>query len=198
MRKSITLLELIIGISLLVVIILGVTAFDVASRYFLKSNERKSQIVNEFTFILEHLSKNINQAVGDISNPGIVKVDQSSTFGRVLLHLRQDALRTPNDYSDDLWVTYVYYTTSSGADSYTLAFWPLRQNRNSFPLNSREVLSSRVVSFDFSVSGSRVSINNFVLRYTPDNTQVDYANNPQISITSVSYTHLTLPTILLV
>ncbi|HDN86289.1 MAG TPA: hypothetical protein ENG49_03615 [Candidatus Omnitrophica bacterium] len=181
MRKSITLVELIIAISLLGVILLGVTAFDVASRYFLKSNERKSQIVNEFTFILEHLSKNINQAVGDISNPGIVKVEQNS---RVLLHLRQDALRTPNDYSDDLWVTYVYYTTSSGADSYTLAFWPLRQNRNSFPLNSREVLSSRVVSFDFSVSGSRVSINNFVLRYTPDNTQVDYANNPQISITS--------------
>ncbi|MCD6228847.1 MAG: hypothetical protein J7K17_05170 [Candidatus Omnitrophica bacterium] len=181
MRKSITLVELIIAISLLGVILLGVTAFDVASRYFLKSNERKSQIVNELTFILEHLSKNINQAVGDISNPGIVKVEQNS---RVLLHLRQDVLRTPNDYSDDLWVTYVYYTTSSGADSYTLAFWPLRQNRNSLPLNSREVLSSRVVSFDFSVSGSRVSINNFVLRYTPDNTQVDYANNPQISITS--------------
>ena len=181
MRKSITLLELIIGISLLIVIILGVTAFDVASRYFLKSSERKSQIINELNFILEHLSKNINQAVGDISNPGIVKVEQNS---RVLLHLRQDVLRTPNDYSDDLWVTYVYYTTSSGADSYTLAFWPLRQNRNSLPLNSREVLSSRVVSFDFSVSGSRVSINNFVLRYTPDNTQVDYANNPQISITS--------------
>ena len=174
-------MELIIAISLLGVILLGVTAFDVASRYFLKSNERKSQIVNELTFILEHLSKNINQAVGDISNPGIVKVEQDN---RVLLHLRQDVLRTPNDYSDDLWVTYVYYTTSSGADSYTLAFWPLRQNRNSLPLNSREVLSSRVVSFDFSVSGSRVSINNFVLRYTPDNTQVDYANNPQISITS--------------
>jgi len=184
LRKSITLLELIIGISLLVVIILGVTAFDVASRYFLKSSERKSQIINELNFILEHLSKNINQAVGDISNPGIVKVDQSSTFGRVLLHLRQDVLRTPEDYTDDLWATYAYYTTSSGPDSYTLAFWPPRQNRNSLPLNSREVLSSRVVSFDFSVSGSRVSVNNFVLRYTPSDTQVDYANNPQTSITS--------------
>ena len=181
MRKSITLLELIIGISLLVVIILGVTAFDVASRYFLKSSERKSQVINELNFILEHLSKNVNQAVGDISNSGIVKVDQSN---RVLLHLRQDALRTPNKYNDDLWVTYAYYTSSSGPDSYTLAFWPPRQNRNSLPLNRREVLSSRVVSFDFSVSGSRVSVNNFVLRYTPSDTQVDYANNPQTSITS--------------
>jgi len=189
LRKSITLLELIIGISLLIVIILGVTAFDVASRYFLKSSERKSQIINELNFILEHLSKNINQAVGDISNPGIVKVEQDN---RVLLHLRQDA-NTPEDYTDDLWVTYAYYTTSSGANSYTLAFWPPRQNRNSLPLNSREILSSRVVSFDFSVSGSRVSVNNFVLRYTPGNAQVDYANNPQISITSpinfLSLTH---------
>lgn len=74
MKKSVTLVELIISITLLGVIILGATAFHLSSERFLSSSEKKTQVLNELTFILQHLHKNILPATGDITNRGIVIV----------------------------------------------------------------------------------------------------------------------------
>ena len=71
LKKSITLVELIISITLLGVIILGATAFHIAGERFLTSSETKTQVLNELTFILQHLRKNILVATGDITNIGI-------------------------------------------------------------------------------------------------------------------------------
>jgi len=71
MRKSVTLVELIISIALLGVIVLGATAFHLSSERFLSSSEKKTQVLNELTFILQHLHKNVLVAKGNINNIGI-------------------------------------------------------------------------------------------------------------------------------
>jgi len=71
LKKSITLIELIIAMTLLGVIVLGATTFHIASEKFLSSSERKTQVLNELTLILQHLHKNVLVATGSIDNRGI-------------------------------------------------------------------------------------------------------------------------------
>lgn len=71
MKKSVTLVELLISLTLLGVIVLGAGAFHLASERFLTSSEGKTQILNELSFVLQHLQKNILIATGSADNQGI-------------------------------------------------------------------------------------------------------------------------------
>lgn len=72
LKKSVTLVELIISIALLGIIVLGASAFHLASERFLSSSDKKTQVLNELTFILQHLHKNILTATGTVDSPGLV------------------------------------------------------------------------------------------------------------------------------
>lgn len=182
-KKSITLLELIIAISLLAVIILGVSAFDIAGRSFLMSSERRSQILNEQTFILEHLSKNINNVVGDASSPGIVI---SIGGGVSRLDLRHEVNDTPGDYSDDEWVRYEFIP-----NNHEIRFYPDTSDTSDF-----EVLSSRVVNFAFDFFPSSASIIGVVIddlriRYDPS-MAIKSRDNPEGAVSDfemISFSH---------
>lgn len=182
-KKSITLLELIIAVSLLAVILLGVSAFDVAGRSFLMSSERRSQVLNEQTFILEHLSKNINNAAGDAASPGIV-ISKGGGVSR--LDLRHEANDTPGNYSDDDWVRYEFIS-----NSHEMRFYPDAGDTSDF-----EVLSSRVVAFDFDFFPSSSSIIGIVIddlriRYDPAKV-IKSRDNPEGVLSNlelVSFSH---------
>jgi len=68
MKKAITLIELLIGVVLMGVVVLGAISFDIASKTFFKSTERKVNVLNDLTFVLEHLHKNIMQGGGTVTN----------------------------------------------------------------------------------------------------------------------------------
>lgn len=89
MKKAVTLTELIVAIVLLGVIILGVSSFHLASDAFLRSSETKVEVINDLTFVLEHLHKNILQAKGSVSSPGMQATNLGG--GRIRLWLNQDA-----------------------------------------------------------------------------------------------------------
>ncbi len=72
MKKTVTLVELIIAIVLMGIVVLGAISFDLASRTFFKSSERKVNVVNDLTFVLEHLQKNIMNGKGTVDNPALV------------------------------------------------------------------------------------------------------------------------------
>jgi len=113
LRKSITLVELIISITLLGVIVLGAVAFHLAGERFLRSSETKVQVLNDLTFVLQHLHKNVLSGTGDYNNPGI-----DASAARVLA-IRQDIGAagnpnfTPADYSDDRTVVYTFGIAAS-------------------------------------------------------------------------------------
>ena len=88
MRKAFTLTELIISVILIGVVVLGVSSFHLASDAFLRSSETKVEVVNELSFVLQHLHKNIIQASGDLANPGIVRSNLG--VGRIQLRLTHD------------------------------------------------------------------------------------------------------------
>jgi len=112
MRKSVTLVELLISIVLLGVMVLGATAFHLSGERFLSSSEKKTQVLNDLTFVLQHLHKNVLLGTGDYNNPGIV-----ASAG--VLNIRQDIDAagnpnfTPTDYSDDRIVAYLFGIATS-------------------------------------------------------------------------------------
>lgn len=69
LNQSVTLIELLIAIVLLSVIVLGFFSIDTFSRFHLASSDKRAQIQNEASFVLEHMSKTISQGIGDETNP---------------------------------------------------------------------------------------------------------------------------------
>jgi hypothetical protein len=66
--KSVTLLELLISLSLLGLLVLGISTLNTFSSYQVISTDRQARLQNEISLVLRHMAKNIRQAIGDVSN----------------------------------------------------------------------------------------------------------------------------------
>ncbi len=152
LKKSVTLVELLISVSLLGVIVLGAIAFHLAGEKFLTSSERKAQVLNELTFVLQHLQKNILTATGSVNNPGIRVV------GNILL-LTQDTQNV--DYHFDTGGNTIRFRVNAGG-------W--------------ENLTERFINPGFAIArvDGGVQITNLALRLNPADTKND-STNPEVT-----------------
>jgi hypothetical protein len=186
MKKTITLIELLIAISLLLLIVLGAGAFHIASERFLRSSETKVSVVNDLTYILEHINKYISLATGDINVPGIVLSD--STHLRIRVDLNNPP--TPNDYTDDTWLEY----RLNGNNLEFCSNFNVNTNRCN---TSYEILFSKLVEtrrFSFSQPSSKinqVAVSGLKLRYKPSK-PTDSSQNPEAGISPATITFTSL------
>ncbi len=194
-KRSLTLVELIIAIVLLGVVVLGVMAFDSASRQFLRSSERKVEVLNELTLIMEHIHKNTLLGIGDANNPAIAVTE--SPGGVFNVTIRQDLatngnpLNTPQNYGDDRAVRYIF-DTRAGNNSVTyavlnsgggvvetqvLANNMLRLTDESGTLT----LDMQRTSLGEGVMAGGIVINNLTFRMRADE-EYDAKDNPEVTI----------------
>ncbi|MBN2483660.1 MAG: hypothetical protein JXD21_05625 [Candidatus Omnitrophica bacterium] len=189
-KPAVTLIELIISVVLFSVIMLGIVAFDSASRRFLRSTERRTKVVNEVMFILDHISKTMSTGIGDITDPGIEVTWQASTEDcnsgshNCIIDVRTadpaDVATLSPPYTNSIWQRYEY-----DAGSHTLSYFPDRD------FGSSEVLSAnRIVDFQVSSPAStgdcdRIQIDSLVLRYEDDGPDDDPTNNPTVTLDDV-------------
>ncbi|MDD4182690.1 MAG: hypothetical protein PHT53_02585 [Candidatus Omnitrophica bacterium] len=82
MKKSVTLVELIMAIALMGVVVLGVTSFDVGSRHFLQASERKTQVLNEATLIMDRISRDALIAVGTVNAAAVTVAGNTITINQ--------------------------------------------------------------------------------------------------------------------
>ena len=100
MKKSLTLVELILSMVLLSTIIFAATAIDLAARGFFRSSDERSRVQNEASLVLEHIQQNASRAHGWNQNPGFnINANQ--------LRVRLDG-GSPETFGDalDSWVQY--------------------------------------------------------------------------------------------
>jgi hypothetical protein len=163
MRKAVTLTELLIAVSLMMVVILGAASFDIASRNFLNSSERKTQVLNELTLILEYLDKAATTAHGSPDNPAF------SASGNTL-YIQQDVGTppTPNDYSDDVAVQ-----CDINIGSHTIDCGGAR-------------LSQRLMVFTYAAHNCALTVTNITLRYDPDSDPHD-RDNPEVKAENINF-----------
>jgi hypothetical protein len=89
LNKSVTLLELLIAISLLGLLVIGISSIETFSRHQLTATNIRSKLQNEVSFLLEHMAKNINVAIGDVVN---YPVSEISDGIKIRVDSNQDGL----------------------------------------------------------------------------------------------------------
>ena len=104
-RRAFTLIELLIAITLVGMILLTISAVDIASRKFLNTADYESRVQNEVSPILEMIAKDITLGYGNDNNPGLYVPASTEVEIR-----RLDAASPPryDIFTDDPWVRYRY------------------------------------------------------------------------------------------
>lgn len=149
---------------------MGAMAFDSASRSFLTSSETKTEVLNNSTYILDHLAKNVSLGIGDSITPAIGVAGNTITIRQDIDAATGLSNDTPGDASDDRTVVYVFDTTTG-----IITF----NDGNS----GRDLVDNSVISATISRADNGLSLTNFTLRYRADenaNAQI----NPEVTIDS--------------
>lgn len=172
MKRSVTIVELIISMVLLGVIVLGASAFNFSANRFLTSSEKKTQVLNDLTFVLQHLHKNIILGTGDIVNSGITIPATRRLAIRQDLNSSGTPNYTPSNYSDDRTVVYAFGVVGS---SYAIMF--SNNNGTTWEVLTRSLVSSSLV---INLVDGEVEIKNLSLRLDPSS-PADSRHNPEVS-----------------
>ena len=120
MKKTLTLIELIIAITLMGIVIMGGMSIYYSGQEIFTSSDRKLTVLNDFAYVVEMIHKDVSMASGDASNPGI-SLDLSNPGSKKGIVIRQDISKlafpgpgdsnnTPFDYSDDRVIVYWFYS----------------------------------------------------------------------------------------
>jgi len=106
--KAVTLLELLIALALMSLVVLASASIEVFSRHTVINSDRKAQVQNEITSVLEHIGKNVKRAVGDQSAPPASQPLQliGAPVNGFKIQVDPNTPVTPGNYQDDIWLTY--------------------------------------------------------------------------------------------
>jgi MSHA biogenesis protein MshO len=141
--KAVTLIELLVAIILLSVITLGLAGINIFSRFHVISSERRAKLQNEASFVLEHMTKEINRAIGNTAiageNPVLISGDPA-----VSVYVDSDASGGPGDgvrdTVNDHWIAYRF--TGSTAPQFQVLYYPSYVN----PTDPNESIAKRILS----------------------------------------------------
>ena len=84
-NKSLTLFELIVALTLFSMMILGFASLDTFGRHHVISSERRAKMQNGLSFVLEHMTKHIADAIGNESVHGAKAVLDIGTWSPMIV-----------------------------------------------------------------------------------------------------------------
>lgn len=172
MRKSITLIELIISIVLIGVTVVAAFGLFTAASSFYTATDRKTVLLNELNYLIDHIDKSVYMSVGAWGvRPAIMVTTAGSADFTVNifqdLDLNGNPLNTPGNFNDDRVVRYIFDIRNNTV-TYQVA-----RNLTASPVFSR-VLTQRLIEnprnpLDISVTQELgfLTINNLFLSYVP-------------------------------
>ena len=146
-NKGVTLLELLIAISIFALIVVGFSSIDTFSRYHLITSDKKAKLQNDASYVLEHMAKEINKAIGDVNQ---APIDTSTKIAgddaiRAWIDYNQNGKR--DTYPTDRQIAY-RFTDATGPPSGQYQIWYYSScvgpNCNLAGSSSPEVISSKI------------------------------------------------------
>ncbi len=100
-KRALTLMELLISVIVISIMVLSLYNVELFSHQRLFNTERRSSVQNELSLVLEHISKYVTQATGDMSHPASW-VDNNGLNVRI----DRNAPQTPGNFNDDCVMAY--------------------------------------------------------------------------------------------
>jgi len=134
--NAITLIELLIGITVVSIMVLSFYSIDSFSRGQLMNSDRRAKVQNELAYTLEHMAKYVQRANGyytgnpATSKPAIEYFPPANPTG---FRVRVDINNTPSDTSNDVGIMYRFKPSNpnvlevicdDGGTGSCLAFFP--------------------------------------------------------------------------
>ena len=185
MRKTgFTLVELMIAVSLVGMIILVITAVDLASRRFVQSSNYEAKVQNSVSPILEMMVKDIARAYGQSANPGIKDTSGNSIFtGSQRIEIRQldSAPATYSDYTDDAWRAYGFDSTSKEIRRYDTCNSAGNDKCNAWG-PAYEVLAKNITVCNFTRSDITAPVSIGLTALHDAAVEADTNTNPQVTL----------------
>lgn len=71
-KKAFTLTEILIAVMLVGLVIMAASSVDISSRQFLRTIERQIQVQDEAKIAMQHIAKNLQLGIGNMTNPGSI------------------------------------------------------------------------------------------------------------------------------
>ena len=99
--RGLTLIELIMAVVIMSLVIVGIYNIETFSNGQVIDSDRRAKVQNDLAYILEHMSKYVQQANGNVINPTFMYTG-TGFKARVDLNNPQ----TPSNLADDAWVSY--------------------------------------------------------------------------------------------
>jgi len=173
LNKSITLLELIIAMVILGFVVAGLYSIEIFSRAQLTAVDRRSRLQAEASYLLEHMVKNINQAIGDVNNLAVNNDTISGCDQAVRIWIDYN----PNGQRDagDRQIAYCY----KGTPDFQARYYP---NYPSSP--DYEVISQRISNFIWSATDNFLFVNATACwnPANPSDSRCGTPNNPAVTM----------------
>ncbi len=174
--KSITLIELIVSIIIVTMMVLSFYSLEIFSQGQVINSERRAKVQNQLAYVLEHMSKYVQQANGDKNNPPIIYYPNPPA-APTGFQVRYDckSIQTPSDLTDAVWV---YYTLNSSTHELSTGCsgancGSCSPDRPVPPVSPGEVLSNKIIAnFNNSIMPANPT-DGFYVKVDPSGNLVD-------------------------
>jgi len=115
--KSLTLIELLISLLVVTIMVLSFYSLETFSHGQVINSERRIKVQNQLAYVLEHMSKYVQQASGNKNNPAIVL-----TLSGFQVRVDFRSPQVPSDLNNGAWVSYSldsnFHTLSTNCSAY--------------------------------------------------------------------------------
>ena len=196
-RRAVTLIELIVAIIIVAVIILAINNLDIFSRYHLISSDRRAKLQNDVSRSLEHITKNVANAIGSevVNGDNTVVLETTPNSLSVFIDGNQNGVRDTVAANQDYWIGYRRANNNLIYCSYSTTF-DISECAN----NNKETIARNITEFDLDTGTSYFDtagklINNYLdlkitACYNPAQT-CGTQDNPSVTMNST----LTMPSV---
>lgn len=187
--KAVTLIELLVAIVLLSIIVVGIANIDFFGQFHVISSDRKTKLENEASLVLEHMTKELSNAIGDFNQ---LPVNITTIAGDAAIRVWVDNGDGRRDDATDREIAYRWTAASGGpGDRYQIWYYDTCKGPNCTALGSvgPEVIANRITIFNRNVTANYVSVSigacwDPTIAMSPDNPCVNMSSS--IKMPSVS------------
>ena len=175
-KRSVTLLELLLASSMVGLLILGISSLTNFAQFHLISFDRRTQIQNESSYVLEHMAKNISQGIGSFNNLGVV---EHSTEEWIKVRLDRNSNGIPDDDGVTDWIAYRYIPAQNEIQYHA------NYDASSWPTTGGETITRKITDFNCSVtSGDNYIFSDVTACWDPDGVPYNCGtiDNPQVKM----------------
>lgn len=174
LNRSITLMELLIAIVLMTLMVLSFASIDLFSRYHVFTADRRAQVQNEVSYVLEHMAKNIGSGIGGFNNPAVIQ-HPAEPQNWIKVRWDRNLNGQPDDDGVNDWIAYRYIPAQNQIlyySTYPFSGWPA----------GGEVISRRITnnSFSYNPTDNFVSVDIITARWDP--AQPSSLDNPETTM----------------